>query len=182
MKELERDVEAALSPRRFQHVLGVVATAKDLAEQFHTSVEQAELAAWLHDLAREWPRDKLLQAASEIEIPEGFAMIPALLHGPIAAHLGRMKYGIEDEAVLSAVCYHTTGRPDMTELDMVLFVADSIEPGRAYDGVETIRNAAQQRLDLAVRLSIDHTIRFLVDAGKPLLPLTILTRNALLNR
>ncbi|WAH38519.1 bis(5'-nucleosyl)-tetraphosphatase (symmetrical) YqeK [Alicyclobacillus dauci] len=182
IEELSRDVKAALTPHRFQHVQGVVTCAVDLAKRYGVSIEQAEIAAWLHDLAREWPREKLVNAVETIEVPHGFATIPALLHGPIAAHLGRTKYGIEDELILEAVRYHTTGRPDMTDLDMVLFVADAIEPGRTYNGVEAIRQAASKSLAEAVRISIDNTIRFLVDAGKPLFPLTVLTRNALLVR
>jgi predicted HD superfamily hydrolase involved in NAD metabolism len=178
--QLIQDVERALTPPRFKHVQGVVQTARQLSERHGVSPEQAETAAWLHDLAREWPRKQLLQAAATIEVPQEFSTIPALLHGPIAAHLGRVKYAIEDQEIIDAVCYHTTGRPKMTPLDMVLFVADAIEPGRNYVGVEEIREAAQEKLSLAARLSIDNTIRFLLDRGKPLFPLTVLTRNELL--
>lgn len=177
---LANDVKQALSPQRFQHVEGVVSTAVVLANAAHVPVEQAMQAAWLHDLAREWPRDRLLQVAETINIPSGFAAMPTLLHGPIAAHLGRATYGLTDEAILDAVRFHTTGRPQMTALDLVLFVADAIEPNRQYPGVDEIREAAQQSLAGAAQLSIDHTIRFLLEAGKPLFPLTILTRNWLL--
>ncbi|EPZ44326.1 bis(5'-nucleosyl)-tetraphosphatase (symmetrical) YqeK [Alicyclobacillus acidoterrestris] len=182
LSQLVNDVKNSLTPHRLRHVEGVVATAVELAKQVHIPEEQAEVAAWLHDIAREWPWEKLTEASQTIEVPAGFASIPMLLHGPIAAHLGKVQYGITDEQILDAVRYHTTGRPNMTTLDMVLFVADAIEPGRNYTGVDEIRAAAAHSLQSAVRLSIDNTIRFLVDAGKPLFPLTVLTRNELLKR
>ncbi|MFB5189992.1 bis(5'-nucleosyl)-tetraphosphatase (symmetrical) YqeK [Alicyclobacillus fastidiosus] len=182
LSQLIHDVKDALTPHRFRHVEGVVQASIDLAKQYGVCVEQAEIAAWLHDIAREWSWEKLRVASQTIEVPPGFATIPTLLHGPIGAHIGKTHYGIDDELVLDAVRYHTTGRPDMTALDMVLFVADAIEPGRDYAGVEDIREAARRSLESAVRLSIDNTIRFLVDAGKPLFPLTVLTRNDLIMR
>lgn len=182
IEDLARDVAATLSKPRFKHVQGVVTTAVRLAVQHGESEERARTAAWLHDIAREWPRDKLFEAAESIEVPAGFASIPALLHGPIAAHIGRTVYGIEDVAILDAITYHTTGRPEMTVLDMVLFVADAIEPGRQFLGVEEICAAADRSLAEATRVSIDHTIRYLINAGKPLFPLTVLARNSLLTQ
>lgn len=177
---LTNDVKRALSAERFQHVEGVVSSAISLAKAYNVSVEAAEQAAWLHDLVREWPRDQLRQAAQTIDIPAGFEEIPALLHGPIAAHMGQATYGILNLEVLDAVRFHTTGRPGMTPLELVLFVADAIEPSRNYPGVADIRAAAEKKLEWAARLSIDNTIRFLLEGRKPLFPLTVLARNWLL--
>lgn len=179
---LQSDLREALTPYRYRHVEGVVETAIELARQAGVDTYKAKTAAWLHDLAREWPNERLLQASEGIIVPQGFASVPALLHGPIAAHLGQTNYGIADEEILDAVRYHTTGRPGMTELDLVLFVADAIEPSREYPGVEQIREAADtNRLTVAARLSMENTIRFLMDTGKPLFAMTVMARNELLN-
>lgn len=179
---LQRDLQANLSKDRFRHVERVVETIVRLANQHGLPPEPARTAAWLHDLAREWPRDRLLDATKFVEVPDGFAAVPALLHGPIAAHIGRVEYGILDEEILDAVRYHTTGRPDMTQLDLLLFVADAIEPGRHYPGVEEIRKWANVSLEQAAKRSLDGTVAYLLHADKPLFPLTIVARNALLEK
>lgn len=175
-------MQRSLSPSRFTHVEGVVATATDLARHYGVSVEKAIVTAWLHDVAREWSKDKLLKTAQSFVVPDGFAEVPILLHGPVAAYLGQTLYDIEDFEILDAVRYHTTGKPDMTILASVLFIADAIEPGRSYPGVYSLREAAFIDLRRAVRMSIDETIRYLLAREKPLFPLTVLTRNAILQQ
>lgn len=177
---LAKELKRTLSEARYRHVEGVVKTAIELAKVNDVSVRKARTAAWLHDYAREWPRDQLFAVAKSIMLPEGFDGIPPLLHGPIAAHIGKTRYGILEEDILDAVRYHTTGRPGMTQLDLVLFVADAIEPKRYYPGVEEIRDAAKMSLERAARLSIDGTIQFMILASRPLLRLTVDARNALL--
>ncbi|WP_245630164.1 bis(5'-nucleosyl)-tetraphosphatase (symmetrical) YqeK [Alicyclobacillus acidiphilus] len=177
---LVRELKRTLSVQRFQHVEGVVASAEQLAQKYGVSVRKARTAAWLHDLAREWPREQLLSTVRTFPLPDGFEDVPALLHGPIAAHIGKTQFGILEEDILDAVRYHTTGRPNMTPLDLVLFVADAIEPGRTYGGVEEIREASQRSLEEAARISIDGTLRFMLDAKRPIVRLTVEARNSLL--
>lgn len=182
VRRLTSDAKASLSPKRLRHVQGVVATAEALARKYGESETSAMIAGWLHDLVREWSDAQLLEAAVGIDIPEGFDEVPALLHGPVAAHLGMTKYGIENESILDAVRFHTTGRPNMTLLDSILFVADAIEPSRTYRGVDVVREAAKSDLMAAVTASIDQTIQHLVSRHRPLFPLTVLTRNDILKR
>jgi len=172
----------ALSPPRFRHSEGVVATAVQLCQRYGESTEKAEIAGWLHDIAREWSASALMQAAETIDVPTGFASIPALLHGPIAAHIGRSKFHIADMDVLNAVAYHTTGREEMSNFEKILFLADATEPGRLYPGVETLRALAFRSLDLALVESLDGMIHFLVDNRQMIFPLTVMARNAVLNR
>ncbi len=175
-QEVAERVRAELSDARFAHTEGVVAAATELASRFGASVQAARLAAWIHDIAREWPIERLLQAALRMDIPSGFALIPALLHGPIAAGLAGEWFGVSD-AVADAIRYHTTGRVGMSVLEKVVCLADAIEQGRDYPGVNDIRTAAQSDLNLALAMSFDSTIHYLLLKREPIFPLTVMARN-----
>ncbi|AEJ44037.1 metal dependent phosphohydrolase [Alicyclobacillus acidocaldarius subsp. acidocaldarius Tc-4-1] len=164
-------------------MLGVVETSVALARRFGAPVLGAELAAWLHDLAREWPQDRLLAYARDrkLEVPAAWLEAPILLHGPIAADVARVEYGVEDADVLNAVYYHTTGRPGMGALEMVLFVADAIEPSRDYSGVDDLRALAERDLKAAALASLESTVRYALDRGFPIDLTTVNARNDLLN-
>ncbi|WDL96316.1 bis(5'-nucleosyl)-tetraphosphatase (symmetrical) YqeK [Alicyclobacillus sp. ALC3] len=175
-KEVAERVRAELSEARFAHTQGVVDATTELARRFGANVQAARLAAWVHDIAREWPRERLLQAALRVEMPSGFALIPALLHGPIAAGLANEWFGVSD-AVADAIRYHTTGRVGMSVLEKVVCLADAIERGRDYPGVNDIRAAALTDLNLALAMSFDSTIQYLLLKREPIFPLTVMARN-----
>ncbi|MDQ0190503.1 bis(5'-nucleosyl)-tetraphosphatase (symmetrical) YqeK [Alicyclobacillus cycloheptanicus] len=180
-EEIRERVRQELSPARFAHVEGVVQTAAQLAERYGVDPARARTAAWLHDLAREWSVERLKHAAENIEIPSGFGLIPALLHGPIAASFAVEWYGV-DEDVANAIRFHTTGRVGMSTLEKIICLADAIEPGRAYPGVEELRAAAQKSLDLALLKSFDATLRYLIDRQQPIFTLTVMARNEFLEK
>ncbi|OFW78037.1 MAG: metal-dependent phosphohydrolase [Alicyclobacillus sp. RIFOXYA1_FULL_53_8] len=176
-QQIRERVRTELSARRFVHTQGVVDTAVELAQRFGGDIEKARMAAWIHDLAREWSADKLQQFAERIEIPSGFALIPALLHGPIAASLAPEWFDVHDEDVLNAVRFHTTGRVGMSKLEMIICLADAIEPGRNYPEVDRIRQIAQTDLQFALAESFDSTIRYLIETQQSIFPLTVMARN-----
>ncbi len=180
LEEIQKYAEDALSARRLQHVKGVVSAITDLAENYGVNVQKAQTAAWLHDIAREWEKDRLQEVADTSNIPSEFCKVTELLHGPVAACLGKSQFGIDDNEILDAVYFHTTGRSEMTLLDKLLFVADAIEPTRSYPGVEEIRNLAKTKLNAAVLTSINSTISYLIQTHRPIATLTVMTRNALL--
>lgn len=181
---LRQRLAQSLTPARYQHVLGVVETAVQLARRFGASVLDAELAAWLHDLAREWPAERLLAYVRDrhLDVPEAWLEAPVLLHGPVAADIARVEYSVEEADVLDAVYYHTTGRPGMGALELVLFVADAIEPSRDYPGVERIRSLAETDLLAAALASLESTLRYVLDRGWPIDLMTVNARNDLLER
>lgn len=170
--------QSELSDRRYAHTAGVVEAAAKLAARYGEEVGKARLAAWLHDIAREWPTERLHLYAEKIELPSGFALIPALLHGPVAAHLAQEWFNIDDEDLLNAVRYHTTGRLGMSRLERIVCLADAIEVGRRYDGVEALRTLATTDLNRALAESFDQTLRHLLDRRQPIFPLTVMARNA----
>ncbi|RIV18888.1 HD domain-containing protein [Alicyclobacillaceae bacterium I2511] len=178
-QEIIDRVKRELSPSRWRHTQGVVETATILAERYSADVEASRVAAWIHDLAREWPLEKLQQYAEHVEIPSGFALIPDLLHGPIAAVLSRQWFGVNNADVENAIRYHTTGREGMSQLEMVLCLADSIEPSRSYPGVERLRKLAQQDMVQALAEAIDATLQYLLARHEAIFPLTVMARNDL---
>lgn len=179
---LVRQVKESLSPARFLHTEGVVNTAAALAKRYGEDVLWMRIGAWIHDIAREWPISRLEQYAEQIEIPSGFALIPNLLHGPIAASIFRDWFGHDHIDVENAIRYHTTGRPGMSKMEMILCLADAIEPSRKYPGVERIRELANQNLEEALAQSLDSSIQYLLDKHDPIFPLTIMARNELWER
>ncbi|MGB8954024.1 MAG: bis(5'-nucleosyl)-tetraphosphatase (symmetrical) YqeK [Tumebacillaceae bacterium] len=179
MKQLVQD---ALSPRRFQHVCGVVEAADILAKRFGVDPAKARAAAWAHDYAREWAVDRWYEVARERGVDPAFLEVAETLHGPIVAAMLPELYGFEDEDIANAVRYHTTGRVGMTPLEKVVCLADYIEQGRDFPGVEELRRLAEQDLDLALATAFDGTIRHLLDRHKPIFPLTLLARNDLWRR
>jgi predicted HD superfamily hydrolase involved in NAD metabolism len=176
---MQERVRASLSPARYEHTVGVVETAEKLAERFGVDVQRARTAAWLHDIAREWSTEQLLQVAEQVEIPSGFASIPAVLHGPISAFLASEWFGVDDEDVKNAIRYHTTGRVGMSDLEKVIILADAIEPGRRYPGVDRIRELALRDLNVALAHSFDSTLLYLIKTHQPIFPLTVMARNEL---
>ena len=104
----------------------------------------------------------------------------ALLHGLAGMVLANTQYGITNREVLEAIRVHTTGKVGMSKLDKIIFLADYIEPNRNFPGVNDIRAAAEQSLDAGVLCGFDMTIRHLIDSNDTIYPLTIISRNDLI--
>jgi predicted HD superfamily hydrolase involved in NAD metabolism len=175
-------VKKELSERRFVHVLGVVRTAETLALRYGADPEKSRLAAWIHDYAREWPAEKLRSAAQAHAVPAEYFLAVDLLHAPVAAALAPEVFGVNDPAVLQAVRSHTAGRSGMSLLEKIVYIADAIEPGRMYEGVDTVRSLAETDLDRALAVHLDGTIRYLLDHHKPVCVRTVEARNELWQR
>ncbi|MCL6636982.1 MAG: bis(5'-nucleosyl)-tetraphosphatase (symmetrical) YqeK [Alicyclobacillus sp.] len=166
-----------MSPGRFQHTMGVVAAAEQLAQVHGADTQAARLAGWIHDLAREWPEARLREHLDSLKLPEAMRGLPAVWHGPVAASVAAKQLAVQQTDVLQAVFYHTTGRPGMGLLEKVLCVADATEPGRRYPGVERLRELANTDLDQALAESLDASLRYLLDRRLPICLLTVAARN-----
>lgn len=167
---------------RYNHTLGVAACARELAGIYGIDSRQAELAALLHDCARCMSARELLATAEEqgLAVDELEREIPDLLHGKIGAYFARVRFGVYDLAVLHAIERHTLGAPEMTALDKIIFVADMIEPGRDFPGVEKLRELARADLDRALLSCFDATIRYVIEKQQYIHPLSVTARNAIL--
>ena len=171
-----------LSVKRYTHSVGVANTAAKLAGMFNGDIERAYLAGLLHDYAREVPNAELLELAMAHNLSSDAVDLlqPNLLHGPVGAWMLKEQGILDDEAILDAIRWHTTGHPDMTQLARIIYIADYIEPNRDFPGVDLLRQLTYQDLDLGVLAGIDHTIGFLVQKDGYLHPLSVAARNRLL--
>ncbi|MFD0715042.1 bis(5'-nucleosyl)-tetraphosphatase (symmetrical) YqeK [Paenibacillus sp. GCM10027626] len=174
-------VRAEMPEKRWIHTLGVMETAVQLAERFGADAEKAERAAILHDVAKYWPTSRMELIIREKGLPGELLLYDKeLWHAPVGAVVAESDYGVADIEVLDAIRYHTSGREQMTLLDKVVCLADYMEPGRAFPGVERIRELAEVSLDEALLAGFDSTIGFLLAKGKRIFPLTVAARNDLI--
>jgi predicted HD superfamily hydrolase involved in NAD metabolism len=174
-------LKASLKPRRVEHSLGVEKTARELALRYGCNADKAALAGLAHDCGKSLPQDVMASYAAEAGFPaEGLGGAGAgILHAPAGAIVAMKELGIEDSDVLSAICWHTVPRPDMSMLDKIVSLADIIEPNRDFDGVERIRAEAKRDLDEAFRLSMARVMRHVLDDGLFLHPQTLQVYNEL---
>lgn len=184
MPNYEEKLGAALSPRRLRHCYGVRDTAVQLARRYGADIGQAAVAGLLHDCARELPKNNLLNIvqSSGIVVTDLERDEPVLLHAPAGSVVAQRDYGVDDPAVCQAIRLHTTGGAVMTLLDKIIFLADYIEPGRTFPGVDNLRRLAQQDLDKAVLAAFDQTLRFLLQKGRLIHLATVEGRNGLVRQ
>lgn len=132
IEEIRESLKKELKKSRYIHTLGVMDTAVHLAEIHGGDVEKARYAGLLHDCAKCLTDDEKVDLCRErgIEISKAEAGNPALLHAKCGAVLAKERYGVEDKEILHAIRFHTTGCPDMTLLDKIIYIADYIEPNR----------------------------------------------------
>ena len=171
-----------LRPARFRHCRDVSQTAVRLAERWDADIEKARLAGILHDCARNLKGEELLKTSRQYGmIPSSLELLqPALIHAPLGAIIAERRFGISEPQVLQAIRRHTTGAPQMTLLDKIIYLSDCIEPGRNFSGVRKIRDMAVEDLNVAVLLAYEHSILFVVANGGLLHPNTVEGRNSLL--
>ncbi|MBQ7794458.1 MAG: nicotinate (nicotinamide) nucleotide adenylyltransferase [Clostridia bacterium] len=163
----EQVLSELLSEKRLLHSKNVADMAKRLAVRYGISAETAVRAGLLHDIAKEIPYEKALKMCDELaaDLDPIEQITPPLVHPKLGAELVKCYFGICEGEITSAIRSHTVGKPDMSLLDKIIFVADMCEEGRSFDGVENIRSAAYENIDRAVILCIESTIAFTIAKG-----------------
>ncbi|WP_423799143.1 bis(5'-nucleosyl)-tetraphosphatase (symmetrical) YqeK [Neobacillus sp. SAB-20_R2A] len=183
---MERDValklvKEQLTEHRYQHTLGVMETAIELARRYGADEKKAETAAIFHDYAKFRPKEEM----KEIIRTQGFSQDllrfnAELWHAPAGTYLVEKEAGIQDREILDAIRYHTSGRPGMSLLEKIIYLADYIEPGRHFPGVMEVREMAKENLDKALIQSVKNTILFLMKKNQTVYPETFHTYNDLI--
>lgn len=164
-------VKKRLPENRYNHVLGVLGTAVELAKRFNVPEEKAQVAAILHDVAkfsdRQWMQSVIISQKMDPLLLDYHA---ELWHAPVGAYVASYEFGVNDEDVLNAIRYHTTGRAGMSDLEKIIYVADMVEPNRKFTGVDELRQLKEQGLDVMMEVCIKHSIEFLVSKNQPVFP------------
>lgn len=163
-QKIAKRLHKYLDDDRMWHTLGVMHTAAAMAMHYDYPVEKAQLAGLLHDCAKCIPTAKKLKLCKKNQIPvTPFELEhPFLLHAKLGAWIAREKYDVTDPEVLQAITWHTTGRPDMTLLDKIIYIADYIEPARnKAPRLPAIRKLAFEDLDLCMYEILSDTLQYL---------------------
>jgi predicted HD superfamily hydrolase involved in NAD metabolism len=174
MKKIKKYLKSHLTKERYAHTLGVAYTAVSMAMRYNPDtsndefIKRAELAGLLHDCAKCMDNDKKIRTCNKYNIPySNFeAENPYLLHGRIGAHIAMTKFDIGDQEILDAIEWHTTGRPEMSLLEKIIFIADYIEPGRKpIPELDGIRQLAFIDIDKTMVKILENTLKHLNETG-----------------
>ncbi len=173
-KQAKELVRSRLSDKRYEHTLNVKKMAVKLAKRYGVDEDKAALAALLHDSAKEISKDEMRELMRQYpQYAEGGEERPnPVWHGICAAILARTQWGVEDEAILSAIACHTAGKSGMSKLDKVVYLADMTSKERDWPGVGKLRKLEMKDLDAAMLAALKQTNDFVLSQGKPLDPVS----------
>lgn len=166
-----------LSEKRYIHSIGTAECARDLAIKFGLDSEKAYMAGLLHDCAKCFSNEKLLEIInSNLNVQKIELMNYKTLHAPVSAYIAKNNFGVEDNEILSAIRWHTLGKIDMTDFEKIIFLADKIEPKtRDKDYLEEVRDYLKEEngLNKAMLKCYKETIKSLVKRDLKICPVTI---------
>lgn len=179
ISELEHKFRAGLSEKRYQHCLRVSEYAVKLAQQNQVNIRQAQIAGLVHDYAKERPDSDFITVINQKRLdPDLLNWGNAVWHGVVGAEMIHDELGITDPEILQAVRDHTTGAGvDMSRLSQVVFMADYLEMGRDFPGVQEARQVTDENLGQGVRFQIQHTLAYLIERTLPIYPKSLTTYN-----
>lgn len=164
MKAYQKKLKHEMDEGRYQHTLGVMYTCAALAMRYEYDIQKAQLAGLLHDCAKCIPNGKKLKLCEKhnIQMTEIERRNPFLLHAKLGAFLAMEQYGVHDKEIISAILNHTTGKPNMSLLDKIVYVADYIEPRRnKAANLAEVRKLAFLDLDEALYRILSDTLEYL---------------------
>lgn len=174
-KKIRKALEKSQDDKRFEHTIGVAYTASALAMRYEADVKKAEVAGLLHDCAKCIDNDKKLSLCQKynINVNEFERRNPFLLHAKLGSFLAMKKFHITDKDIINAILNHTTGRPEMSLLEKIIYVADYIEPNRSQaPNLMIIRKLAFINIDEAVLQILGDTLQYLESVDNEIDPMT----------
>lgn len=180
ISEIQKKLSELLPKKRYEHSLGVAYLAASIAMCYKQDIEKAMLAGLLHDCAKYLSKEEILKQCERYHIPisEVEYRDPSLLHGKLGAYFAEHTYHIKSKEVLSAITYHTTGKPDMDFLEKAIFLADYLEPNRKQPTtppLNEIRALLFQDLDKTTYLVLKNTVNYLMNRQGEIDKVTIKT-------
>lgn len=195
ISRLKEAIKKDIDAKRYAHTISVYNECVHLSSLFELDENDAhslQIAALLHDITKTRTYSEQLSLAKELGIvfDEDELGSPAVLHAVTGAAYAAREYAdFVNSDVVSAIACHTTGKPDMTLLEKLLFIADYIEPTREHESCKRLREFFYsewekcdpiRRLDETILLSFDGTISHLVEIHRPLCQKTVSARNFIL--
>jgi len=171
-----------LTEKRYKHTLSVVETALALAEKYGEDKEKTHIAAFFHDACKNLDIEEMNMLVEKYEIGEVYIDKPQLAHSKLAAAILSDKFGIDDEDIINAVSYHTTGRAGMSLFEEVIFVADAVDETRNYQEVQYYRDLAFEDIDRACLEIMDFNIEHVKSKGKVLDEDTLSAREYIIDK
>ncbi len=164
LEQLDDLLKRSLPENRYKHSINVMHEAEKLAVIYNVDKKKAKIAALLHDCGREYSNKEVADVAKKmgIKVSDIEKKQPVLLHCKVGKIVAKEKYKITDKQILSAIESHTTGKANMTDFDMVIFLADLIEPLRVQKGVVSLRKLARKNLYQAMLKALKDTINHLL--------------------
>ena len=183
IEKIKIDLRKMLSEKRYNHSIGVMNKAIELAKIYGVDEDKAALTGLAHDIAKDIPNDEAFKIASDnnVEIDDFVKKLNTnLLHGKIGAIIVKQRYGF-DEQMQEAIKFHTEAIPDFDTLGKIIYVADKIEETRNYSPeIDNWRKIAEENLDEAMLCIINYMIKRLIDKNIIIPPITIETRNKIM--
>lgn len=175
LAKLHRKLARKLDEERYMHTLGVEYTAASLAMRYGCNIMKARLAGLLHDCAKGIDKSEYIEICEKynITVNEAEHKNPGLLHAKLGGFFAMKKYHVTDNEIIDAIICHTTGKPDMSLLEKIVYVADYIEPGRReLNDIDEIRALAFTDLDKALLMILKATVDHIRTKGYAIDPLT----------
>ena len=176
---IKQYIESYLTEKRKRHTYAVALEAVSLARLYGADEQKAQIAALFHDIYRGKPVEILDSFVREFGLDDSYLGNSNLSHGKIAAIIMKRDFEIRDEDIINAVAYHTTGRAGMSDLEKIIYLADAIEPGRRYPGVEELRRLAYTNLNKACIKAMSRSIDYIKSRGMELDRDTLRAKNFL---
>ena len=164
--KIDEYMEYELTEKRIRHTEGVVETAVALAKKLGADPDKALIEAKCHEICHKWDDERMNAFVTLNQLGDAYIDNINLSHSKAAAHVAKVAFGINDEDILNAISYHTTGRAGMSLLEKIIFIADATEPNRDYPGVEALREALKEDIDKACLLSLQGTRDYVLSQKK----------------
>ena len=178
IRKIKKELKDNLDKSRYEHTIGVAYTAASLAMRYEVDLNKALIAGFLHDCAKCIPDDKKVMECKkyDVEISDIEMENKSLLHSKLGMVYANVLYDVDDDDILNSILYHTTGRPNMSILEKIIFIADYIEPGRdKAENLSIVRPLAFADIDECMYIILRDTLEYLKTRD---IPIDNMTENA----
>lgn len=178
IRDIKKELEHDLDSKRYEHTLGVAYTAACLAMRYGYDMEKAYITGLLHDCAKCMSNKDKIEYCEKHDIPitEVEQDNPSLLHAKVGAEMSRRKFDIEDPEIYQAIFYHTTGHPNMSLLDKIIYISDYMEPHRdEAPNLDLVRKQVFVDIDQALLTILKDSVAYLDKSDKTVDPMTMET-------